>query len=147
MNLPNFWNGTSLNFDSFRGTNHTVSCLVKICPFLGQNQHFGLYLSNGLLNFADFWYRNLSYDLLLENRCLQSRKYLAPPNLGHFWSKFAPFWPKIDILAYIFKTACWVLLSFCIPILWSSLKKIRFTVREKSSPAHFGHFLVQICPF
>ena len=26
MNLPNFWYGTSLNFDSFRGTNHTVSC-------------------------------------------------------------------------------------------------------------------------
>ena len=26
MNLPNFWYGTSLNLDSFRGTNHTVSC-------------------------------------------------------------------------------------------------------------------------
>ena len=26
MNLPNFWYGTSLNFHSFRGTNHTVSC-------------------------------------------------------------------------------------------------------------------------
>ena len=29
MNLPNFWYGTSLNFDSFRGTNHTVSCFLK----------------------------------------------------------------------------------------------------------------------
>ena len=28
MNLPNFWYGTSLNFDSFRGTNHTVSCFL-----------------------------------------------------------------------------------------------------------------------
>ena len=26
MNLPNFWYGTSLNFDPFRGTNHTASC-------------------------------------------------------------------------------------------------------------------------
>ena len=26
MNLPNFWYGTSLNFYSFRETNHTVSC-------------------------------------------------------------------------------------------------------------------------
>ena len=28
MNLPNFWYRTSLNFDSFQGTNLTVSCLV-----------------------------------------------------------------------------------------------------------------------
>ena len=40
--------------------------LVQICPFLAQNQHFGLYLLNGLLNFADFWNRNLSYVLLIE---------------------------------------------------------------------------------
>ena len=25
MNLPDFWYGTSLNFDSYRGTNHTLS--------------------------------------------------------------------------------------------------------------------------
>ena len=29
---------------------------VKICLFLGQNQHLSLYLPNGSLNFADFWF-------------------------------------------------------------------------------------------
>ena len=33
LNLPNFWYGTSLNFDSFRGTNHTVSCLFIVIIF------------------------------------------------------------------------------------------------------------------
>ena len=32
MNLLNFWYGTSLYFDSFRGTNHTVFCLLLL-PF------------------------------------------------------------------------------------------------------------------
>ena len=35
MNLPYFWFGTSLNFDSFRGTNHTVSCFVFLIFDLG----------------------------------------------------------------------------------------------------------------
>ena len=35
MNLPNFWYRTSLNFDSFRGTNHTVSCFLIFCVKLG----------------------------------------------------------------------------------------------------------------
>ena len=29
MNLPNFCYGTSLNFESFRGTNRTVSCYIE----------------------------------------------------------------------------------------------------------------------
>ena len=65
-----------------------------------------------LLNFADFWYRNLSYSLLLENWCLQSEKKLAPPNSGYFCSKFAPFWPKISIFACISRTVHWILLIF-----------------------------------
>ena len=37
---------------------------IQICPFLAQNPHFGLYLPKVWLNFAYFWYRNLSYGLL-----------------------------------------------------------------------------------
>ena len=57
---------------------------VQICLFLAQNQHLGLYLPNRSLNFDDFWYRNFSYGLLLENWGLQSGKNLAPPILGFF---------------------------------------------------------------
>ena len=128
--------------------NHFGPFLVQICPFLAQNQYFDLYLPNGLFNFADFCCRNLSYGFLLENWCLQSWKKLAPPILGPYWSKFAPFWPKINILAYISQIVRSILLIFVIrPILWSTFGKLMFTVRKKSSPAHFGPFLVQICPF
>ena len=69
---------------------HFGPFLVQICPFQAQNQHFGLYLLNGSLNFADFWYRNLSYDLLLKNCCLQSGKNLALSILG-ILVKICPF--------------------------------------------------------
>ena len=60
--------------------------LVQICPFQGQNQHFGLYLLNCSLNFADFLYRNYSNGLLLENLGLQSRKFSSCP----IWALFGP---------------------------------------------------------
>ena len=71
------------------GSAHFGPFLVQICHFLAQNQHFGLYIPNGSLNFADLCYRKL----------------------------------------------------------WSFIGKFRFTFPEKSSPAHFGPFLVQICHF
>ena len=86
------------------GSAHFGPFLVQICPLLAQNQHFGLYLLNGSLNFANFWYRNLSYGLLLENRGLGLGKNLVLPILNPFWSKFAPFRPKINILAFNFQT-------------------------------------------
>ena len=103
---------TKWKFREKSGSAHFGPILVQICPFLAQNQHFSLYLPNGSLNFVDFWYRNLSHGLLLENWGLQSGENLAPPILGPFWSKFAPFWPKINILAYIFQTVHWILLIF-----------------------------------
>ena len=73
---------------------------------------FWLISSERFIEFCWFWYRNLSYGLLLENWCLQSGKNLAPPILGPFWSKFVPFRPKISILAYISRTVHWILLIF-----------------------------------
>ena len=49
------------------GSGHFGPSLIQICPFLAQNQHFSLDLPNSLLNFAEFWYKNLSYGLLLGN--------------------------------------------------------------------------------
>ena len=72
---------------------HFGPFLVQICPFLVKNQYFGLYLPSGPLNFADFWYRNLYYGLLLENWGLGFWKNLALSILGPFWSKFALFGP------------------------------------------------------
>ena len=40
------------------------------------------------------------------------REKSSPANFGLFWSKFAPFWPEINILAYIFQTVRWILLIF-----------------------------------
>ena len=54
---------------------------------------------NWWIDFADILYRNLSYGLLWKNWGLQSGKNLAMPILDPFWSKFVPFWPKINILA------------------------------------------------
>ena len=72
----------------------------KFAPFWPKINIFYLYLPNALMNFADFWYRILSYDFVLENIGLRLGKNPAPPILGPFWSKFAPFRPKINILAY-----------------------------------------------
>ena len=51
MNLPNFWYGTSLNFDSFQGTNHTVSCWYgnypygfHVCPVVETQFHLKMVL-------------------------------------------------------------------------------------------------------
>ena len=45
MNLPNFWHGTSLNFDSFWGTNHTVSCFVQNLAIFAQKLGFRTFSS------------------------------------------------------------------------------------------------------
>ena len=127
---------------------HFGPFLVQICPFLAPNQHFGLYLPNGSLNFADFCYINLSYSLLLENWCLQSGKNPAPPILGPFWSKFAPFWPKINIWAYIFQTAHWILLIFGIEtFLMAFFWKIEVYSPGKIEPRPFWLLSVQIWTF
>ena len=70
INLPNFWYGTSLNFDSFRGTNHTVFC----------------------------WYGSCSYGHLWENHALYARKILIWRSSGHLIPKFDHFWPKLTVL-------------------------------------------------
>ena len=82
----------------------------KFAPFWPQINIFAPL--NGMSNFADFWYRNLSYGLLLENSGLRFCKNLAPPISGPFWSKFSSFRPKIYILVYIFQTVHWILLIF-----------------------------------
>ena len=74
----------SLNFDSFRGTNHTVSC----------------------------WYGPCSYGLLCENRALYAGKILIWRNFGHLIPKFVHFWPKLTVLrvlTYNFQMQIWLL--------------------------------------
>ena len=45
MNLPNFCHGTSLNFESFRGTNHTVSCYTLVFSLLFSYNDIFTYIS------------------------------------------------------------------------------------------------------
>ena len=121
--------------------------MVQICPFLAQNYYFGLYLSNCLLDFAYFWCRNLSYGLLLENRGLRFGKNLAPPILGPFWSKFAPFWPKIKILAYIFKRDRWILLIFGLETFGVFLENRGLRFGKNLAPPISGPFWSKFAPF
>ena len=51
----------------YRGEPIILGLVGPNLPLFGPNQHFGLYLLHGLLNFADFLYKNLSYGFLLEN--------------------------------------------------------------------------------
>ena len=87
MNLPIFWYGTSLNFDSFRGTNHTVSCC------------FG----------------NYPCGLLWENHSVYAGKILRWPKFGRLWPKFGHFWPKLTVwefFTYNFQTLLRIFLIF-----------------------------------
>ena len=70
MNLPNFWYGASLNFESFRETNHTVSC----------------------------WYGSCSYGPLWENHTLYTGKILIWRIFGHGIAKFCPLKANFRVL-------------------------------------------------
>ena len=48
------------------GENLDSPILGPNLPFLARYQHFSLYLPSDYLNFADFWYRNYLYGLLLK---------------------------------------------------------------------------------
>ena len=90
---------------------------TKIWPFFGKNWLFWEFLTYNfqtqLWIFLIFgtellWISTLSGEpiilcLVLENWCWQSRKSLAPPILGPFWSKFGSFWVQ-----HIFKTCLWL---------------------------------------
>ena len=54
---------------------HFGPFLVQICPFLAQNQDFGLYLPNGSSNLADFWSLGISgrtYGFALVRPCVRA---------------------------------------------------------------------------
>ena len=77
-----------------------------------------------------------------------SPENLTLPIFGPFWSKFAPFWPKINILAYIFQTVRWILLIFCMEaILIDFLGKLTFTVRKNLFLPIFALFWFKFAPF
>ena len=79
MNLPNFWYGTSLNFDSFRETNHTVSCWSKIWSFLLKNQVFGHFLRNCTSDLSKTWSETWDNYFESSNGNVVSRKILVLP--------------------------------------------------------------------
>ena len=90
-------------------------------PFSAPNQHFSLYVRNGLLNLTDFYYRRYSYGLLSKNLDLQPRKIwprLFVSFLVLIWSFFGCHGgPSLSVLVHKIQGDNYILSS------WNFIRK------------------------
>ena len=98
MNLLNFGYGTSLNFYSFRGTNHTVSCLGPTTRELSRIDQFRILWSH--FSQRDFIKGNFVYIIwqywFIAYMAFLTKKLTKFPQPGQFLNKFPDSRPSFS---------------------------------------------------